>query len=163
MANISSAYGTLSLKGDWTQEDIDLFQKILNCWSFHGEYGLEADEPLSLEKRETTFQGTGRWDFASTLKLEFDAWTRDWIEHPALGSANQLDWGTYQACLEIMCLKQLSVFLRFEDEADDFRYKSSGEFISDGTNFCMWKSFLWWEQANIKSGPKRASSDWAGC
>ena len=80
MANISSAYGTLTLKGDWNQEAIDLFQKVLNCWSFHGEYGLEADGLLSLDQRQTTFEGTGRWGFTSTLQEEFDDWTRDWIE-----------------------------------------------------------------------------------
>ncbi|OUN07204.1 hypothetical protein B5G43_06245 [Flavonifractor sp. An92] len=135
MANISSAYGTLTLKGDWNQEAIDLFQKVLNCWSFHGEYGLEADGLLSLDQRQTTFEGTGRWGFTSTLQEEFDDWTRDWIEHPAPDSDHRLDWETYRACLELMCLKHLSVSLSFEEEADDFYYPSSGSFFSDGTRF----------------------------
>lgn len=41
MANISSANGTIKLKGRWTKKAVELFLPILKSWRFYGEYGIQ--------------------------------------------------------------------------------------------------------------------------
>ena len=41
MANISSADGTLTLRGSWTQEALDAFLPVLASWEFYGAYGIQ--------------------------------------------------------------------------------------------------------------------------
>lgn len=69
MANISSAAGTITLKGGWTQEDIDAFIPVLDCWEFYGEYGVQYyDKTPTADNPKTGFSGCGRWSFSGTLE-----------------------------------------------------------------------------------------------
>ena len=38
MANISSAYGKLTLNGNWTEEAVEALRPVLDAWEFYGEY-----------------------------------------------------------------------------------------------------------------------------
>ena len=60
MANISSAYGTLALVGDWPEEAITLANQVVKSWAFHGEYGLSMWDDFSFEQEEIEFSGSGR-------------------------------------------------------------------------------------------------------
>ena len=44
MANISSANGTLTLKGDWTEAAVEALKPVLDAWKFYGEYGMQVYE-----------------------------------------------------------------------------------------------------------------------
>ena len=137
MANISSAEGTITLKGNWTQQAIDAFKPVLNSWEFYGEYGIQdCRNELSLKNKTTDFNGCGRSSFSDTLN-SFDDWTRDWIKtnpdenHPL--TAEQ-----YDEFLKIMSDKKLKIEITFtyEEEGVDFRLKETGVFTSDGEKLC---------------------------
>ena len=56
MANISSASGTITLKGSWTQKAIDAFIPVLDSWEFYGQYGIQSYySELSLKNKTTKF------------------------------------------------------------------------------------------------------------
>ena len=101
MANISSAYGTLALVGNWPEETIALVNQVGKSWVFHGEYGLSMWDDFSFEQEEIEFSGTGRWSFADTLE-HLDAWTWDWIRNPAPNTDHPLEEETYTALLRAM-------------------------------------------------------------
>ena len=137
MANISSAEGTITLKGNWTQQAIDAFKPVLNSWEFYGEYGIQdCRNELPLKNKITEFYGCGRWSFSGTLN-SFDDWTRDWIKknpdenHPL--TAEQ-----YNEFLKIMFDNDLKIEITFEDEEEGFGFRVSetGVFTSDGENLC---------------------------
>ena len=44
MANISSANGTLTLEGDWTEAAVEALRPVLDAWKFYGEYGMQVYE-----------------------------------------------------------------------------------------------------------------------
>ena len=133
MANISSASGTITLKGDWTQKAIDAFKPVLDSWAFYGEYGIQSYySDLSLKNKTTGFYGCGRWSFSGTLE-SFDDWTRDWIKtNPA--SKHPLTAEQYDEFLQIMCDKNLKIEITFEDDEEGvgFRVEETGVFTSDG-------------------------------
>ena len=134
MANISSASGTITLKGDWTQKAIDAFKPVLDSWAFYGQYGIhDYNNELSLKNKTTGFYGCGRWDFSGTLD-SFDDWTRDWIKtNPA--SKHPLTAEQYDEFLQIMCDKNLKIEITFTDDKEDgnfFNIKETGVFTSDG-------------------------------
>ena len=114
MANISSAYGTLALVGDWPEETIALVNQVGKSWVFHGEYGLSMWDDFSFEQEEIEFSGTGRWSFADTLE-HLDAWTRDWIRNPAPNTDHPLEEETYTALLRAMAEEDLQLAVSFRD------------------------------------------------
>ena len=114
MANISSAYGTLALVGDWPEETIALVNQVGKSWVFHGEYGLSMWDDFSFEQEEIEFSGTGRWSFADTLE-HLDAWTRDWIRNPASNTDHPLEEETYTALLRAMAEEDLQLAVSFRD------------------------------------------------
>ena len=79
MANITRANGTLTLVGDWKEEDIALFQPVLSSWEFEGQYGIQHCGNLSEQNKSASFFGCGRWGFSGTLE-SFHEWTIDWIK-----------------------------------------------------------------------------------
>ena len=78
MANISSASGTLTLVGYWSDRAVELFQPVLKSWEFYGAYGMSAYGMPTSNRPSVSFTGSGRWSFAGTLR-SFDDWTRDWV------------------------------------------------------------------------------------
>lgn len=124
MANISSAYGTMSLVGGWPEEAIALINQVGKSWVFHGEYGLSMWDDFSCDETEIEFSGTGRWDFADTLE-HLDAWTRDWIRNPAPNTDHPLEEGTYTALLRAMAEENLQLAVSFRD-----REPSTGSDVS---------------------------------
>ena len=133
MANISSASGTITLKGSWTQKAIDAFIPVLDSWEFYGQYGIQSYYiELSLKNKTTKFYGCGRWSFSGTLE-SFDDWTRDWIKtNPK--SNHPLTTEQYNEFLKIMSDKKLKIEITFEDEEEGmgFRVNETGVFTSDG-------------------------------
>lgn len=79
MANISSASGKITLKGDWTQEAIAALELVLDMWEFYGEYGIQSYDGFDEEHLTSYFFGCGRWSFSGTLD-SFEDWTRDWLK-----------------------------------------------------------------------------------
>lgn len=55
MANISSASGKITLKGDWTQEAIAALELVLDMWEFYGEYGIQSYDGFDEEHLTRTF------------------------------------------------------------------------------------------------------------
>ena len=133
MANISSAEGTITLKGNWTQKAIDAFKPVLDSWAFYGQYGIyDYHNELSLKNKTTGFFGCGRWDFSGTLD-SFDDWTRDWIKTNP-DSNHPLTAEQYDEFLKIMFDKKLKIEITFTDEEEGvgFRVNETGVFTSDG-------------------------------
>ena len=133
MANISSANGTITLKGNWTQKAIDAFIPVLDSWEFYGEYGIQSYySELSLKNKTTDFYGCGRWSFSGTL-VSFDDWTRDWIKTNP-DESHPLTAEQYDEFLKIMSDKKLKIEITFEDneEGVGFRVEETGVFTSDG-------------------------------
>ena len=133
MANISSANGTITLKGNWTQKAIDAFIPVLDSWEFYGEYGIQSYySELSLKNKTTDFYGCGRWSFSGTLG-SFDDWTRDWIKTNP-DESHPLTAEQYDEFLKIMSDKKLKIEITFEDDEEGvgFRLKETGVFTSDG-------------------------------
>ena len=133
MANISSANGTITLKGNWTQKAIDAFIPVLDSWEFYGEYGIQSYySELSLKNKTTDFYGCGRWSFSGTLG-SFDDWTRDWIKTNP-DESHPLTAEQYDEFLKIMSDKKLKIEITFEDneEGVGFRVEETGVFTSDG-------------------------------
>ena len=133
MANISSANGTITLKGRWTQKAIDAFIPVLNSWEFYGQYGIQSYySKLSLKNKTTDFHGCGRWSFSGTLE-SFDDWTRDWIKTNP-DSNHPLTAEQYDEFLKIMSDKKLKIEIEFEDDEEGvgFRVEETGVFTSDG-------------------------------
>ena len=116
MANLTRAYGTLTLAGNWAQEDIALLNPVVKSWALH-DYGLSADGPFSVECREVSFFGDGAWDFYGVLE-NLPEWTEDWIEHPKPGTEQPLNRETYEALIRVMAEKELSISVVFTEECE---------------------------------------------
>lgn len=133
MANISNAHGTLTLMGDWTQEALDAFIPVLDCWSFDGEYGIQDHGLLTLEHPKTYFYGCGRWSFADTLEC-FDEWTRDWTAEHSDDNSHPLTIQQYEHLLALMKEQKLAVRVEFIDteEGAGFEINEVYSFVSNG-------------------------------
>lgn len=131
MANSSTANGTLTLVGPWTESDIDALTPLLKIWESF-EYGLFCSGPLSLENRSVGFQGIGRWNFSETLCL-YDEWTRKQIE--ARKADSPLTAEAYPDLVERMHAGGLTLLLSFLDQEDGVGAEcaETGAFSSDGS------------------------------
>ncbi|MCI7656641.1 BRCT domain-containing protein [Anaerotignum sp.] len=118
MANISSASGKITLKGDWTQEAIAALELVLDMWEFYGEYGIQSYDGFDEEHQTSDFFGCGRWSFSGTLD-SFEDWTRDWLKEkpkrPNGELIHSLTEEQYENFLKIMCEKNLVIEMDFED------------------------------------------------
>ncbi len=118
MANISSASGKITLKGDWTQEAIDAFEPVLDVWGFYGEYGIQDCGGFDEEHLTSDFYGCGRWSFSGTLE-SFEDWTRQWFkDNPKKPNGEPICATTeeqYENFLKIMCENNLVIEMDFED------------------------------------------------
>ena len=82
---------------------------------FYGEYGIQSyDTKLSVRHMSTGFYGCGRWSFSGTV-ASFDEWTRDWIKNRGPLTQEQ-----YNALLQVMQEKELSILIEFDDNEEGF-------------------------------------------
>ena len=130
MANISSANGTIKLKGRWTKKAVELFLPILKSWRFYGEYGIQWCETPSYQNRTVSFSGYGRWSFSGSLE-DFDSWTRSFLKDKA-GQDTTED--AYDEFLRLMEEKNLKIEFDFEDKDGGIglRNHDAGYFTSEG-------------------------------
>ena len=137
MANISSADGTLTLQGSWTQEALDAFLPVLASWEFYGAYGIQWCDAISLESPSAEFSGSGRWSFSGTLE-SFDDWTRDWIKNAPADTAHPLTQEQYDRFLTLLHEQDLSILVEFNDVGEGFEFneQETGSFTSDGESLC---------------------------
>lgn len=127
MANISSASGTLTLVGYWSDRAVELFQPVLKSWEFYGAYGMSAYGMPTSNRPSVSFTGSGRWSFAGTLR-SFDDWTRDWVE-----KEDGLTQEQYDALLQVMNENDLSIRVEFNDKGEEgYDLDEVGVFTSDG-------------------------------
>ena len=137
MANISSASGKITLKGNWTQEAIDAFEPVLDLWGFYGEYGIQSCySNLDEEHLTTEFYGCGRWSFSGTLD-SFEDWSRQWFkDNPKRSNGEPIHTTTeeqYEHFLKIMSENNLIIEIDFEDveEGCGVHVHEIGEFTSE--------------------------------
>ena len=142
MANISSAHGKITLKGDWTQEAIDAFEPVLELWGFYGEYGIQGCySSLDEEHLTTEFYGCGRWSFSGTLD-SFEDWSRQWFkDNPKRPNGEPIHTTTeeqYDNFLKIMSENNLVIEFDFEDveEGVGCHVHEVGQFTS-GDGSCI--------------------------
>lgn len=127
MANISSASGTLTLVGYWSDRAVELFQPVLKSWEFYGAYGMSAYGMPTSNRPSVSFTGSGCWSFSGTLR-SFDDWTRDWIK-----KEDGLTQEQYDALLQVMNENDLSIRVEFNDKGEEgYDLDEVGVFTSDG-------------------------------
>ncbi len=73
MANISSAFGTMTLVGEWTQDMVDKLNVLSGAWETW-YYNISAD-PFKANHNPVVFVATGRWWFGGTIE-SIGEWTR---------------------------------------------------------------------------------------
>lgn len=90
MANLSSAYGTITLKGSWNKKQIKLLIEVFDMLS-KGYYNIELMNPDTLytEGYTSGFGGTGRWSFMGNLR-NFNDWILQDTEEYSSTTANKL-------------------------------------------------------------------------
>lgn len=89
MANCSSAYGTITLGGVWTDEMLARLNTIKSEWA-SWTYNIETDSEFSADCTSQTFFGCGRWAFHNNIKA-LGEWTHGECESkPELGTAYAL-------------------------------------------------------------------------
>lgn len=125
MANITQAHGTLTLVGPWTQESLDAFLPVLDCWAF-GQFGIMEHGPLSLAQPSTTFWGCGRWSFCGTLE-KLDIWTRTDQSGPHHVTMQQ-----YERLIQLMYRDELKIRFEYDDQ-DDYDIHEVGYLESSRT------------------------------
>lgn len=114
MANISSADGSIKLRGRWTKKALNMFIPILKVWEFEGEYGIQGCQTPSMQEKTVEFSGCGRWTFSSTLE-EFDAWTRSFLQEKN-GQEDVPTLEHYHEFLTLMEEKNLAIEFDFTDK-----------------------------------------------
>lgn len=73
MANISDAYGSVRLEGDWGRDEAIMLAYFIDAaWATKGDYGMyimdsTLDVADNLLNDRFTFSGSGRWNFENTL------------------------------------------------------------------------------------------------
>jgi hypothetical protein len=67
VANVSTAYGTIELVGEWTDELIAALNRYTQNWA-RWTYGITPDEDFSQESNSVIFTGSGKWTLESTLE-----------------------------------------------------------------------------------------------
>jgi hypothetical protein len=130
MANISSAYGNMTLAGDWKRDQInalnEIAAKVWNRW----HYDIDVFDEFSEKQLSSAFSGNGRWVFEYNLEC-VGRWTEDSVkdEHPELLPA-------YKTLLADMEERGLAISLSFSDEEGGccVLYKQEGVIrASDGS------------------------------
>ena len=131
MANISNAFGTMKLTGNWTAELIKTLNTLArDIWgSWHYDIQMEAFDVDTINSYEqsTAFLGNGRWAFNSNLEC-LGKWMEEEIkENPAFR-------GMYYSLLSGMHTNQLQIEVSYTDEEGGCQvlYNETGVLSSDG-------------------------------
>lgn len=77
MANISSAFGTITLKGDWTDEQIKWYYTfIIGLGNGYYNTIVETDLENVIKEKTMNFVGSGRWAYICNLE-SMHGWIED--------------------------------------------------------------------------------------
>lgn len=77
MANISSAFGTITLKGDWTDEQIKWYYTfIIGLGNGYYNTVVETDLENVIKEKTMNFVGSGRWAYICNLE-SMHGWIED--------------------------------------------------------------------------------------
>lgn len=77
MANISSAFGTITLKGDWTDEQIKWYYTfIIGLGNGYYNTIVETDLENVIKEKTMNFVGSGRWAYICNLE-SMHGWIKD--------------------------------------------------------------------------------------
>lgn len=77
MANISSAFGTITLKGDWTDEQIKWYYTfIIGLGNGYYNTIVETDLENVIKEKTMNFVGSGRWVYMNNL-VSMHNWIKD--------------------------------------------------------------------------------------
>ena len=131
MANISTAYGTMKLKGNWIPILVEKLNVIAGeVWAkWYYDIQLDSFEPTEETKGESTaiFSATGRWAFNSNLEA-LDNWTKDDAKK------NPNIYAVYNDLLKGMYENNLTVEVSYSDEESGclVLYRETGTLSSDG-------------------------------
>lgn len=152
MANISSASGTITLKGRWSQKALSALYPVLDMWEFYGEYGIQYYDGFSEEDLTSDFHGCGRWGFGGTIE-SFDDWTREWLKTKPKNEngelIHKLTEEEYDDFLKIMDKGKLKIQFDYTDEVEGYysheivELKSNGENLIFNTLLCEEVSPSW--------------------
>ena len=131
MANMSSAYGHMTLKGPWEPETVMHLNTIAReIWaSWH--YDIQID-PFEAEYKQieptATFYANGRWTFCSNLESLGNWMTGDVKDKPELNAI-------YNELLKAMYDNGLTIEVSYSDEESGFLvlYNQTGVLSSDGS------------------------------
>jgi len=129
MANISTAYGSMILEGNWSREDIDCLETISKEHWSKWYYNIELEDFDEIcGEISANFYGTGRWTFQSNLEA-LDRWTKDTDDEKILSALKSL--------LENMQKKSLEIKIMYTDEEGGclVLYESEATITSNGSDF----------------------------
>lgn len=77
MANISSSFGTITLKGDWTDEQIKWYYTfIIGLGNGYYNTIVETDLENVIKEKTMNFVGNGRWAYMNNLE-SMHGWIED--------------------------------------------------------------------------------------
>jgi hypothetical protein len=133
MANLSDAYGTMTLKGTWPPELIECLNVIASEIWAKWYYDIQLDPFDTTEVQggpPAIFSGNGRWAFESNLEA-LGRWTADDIEdRPELSAV-------YNKVLSEMYAHGLTIEASYSDEEGGnlVLYRQTGLISSDGEAF----------------------------
>lgn len=113
MANISSAFGTISIKG--TQTQVELIMNLLEKYASHWEYNICLDSPsvqpfIPNEKNIVeyigSFTGLGRWTFSNNVRNLFN-----WLNESILFEDDAEEIAVWQ---KFLSYKEQEISLTFD-------------------------------------------------
>jgi len=131
MANISVAYGIMTLKGNWTPKLVEKLNIIADeVWAkWYYDIQLDSFEPTEENKGALTaiFSANGRWAFNSNLEA-LGEWTMDDIKK------NPETYVVYSELLNGMYENNLTIEVSYSDEESGclVLYRETGILSSDG-------------------------------
>jgi hypothetical protein len=126
MADISSAYGTMTLVGEWSQDQIMALNHIAyEIWS-GWYYDIDVLGAFSTRDRPVPFHGNGKWRFENSLN-SIGTWSNDkFVDKP---TELRVVYNDLIACMEAY---KLSIDIAFHDEEScaELLYKQEGTILA---------------------------------
>jgi hypothetical protein len=130
MANISTANGTMTLKGAWPISSVTSLNTIARElwaeWTYDIQFdAFDADTVHN--EQSSSFSGSGRWTFQKNLEYLGD-WTADEVKNKPNAAL------AYSELICLMCADELTIEVSFTDEenGDQVFYSQTGILSSDG-------------------------------
>lgn len=139
MANISDAYGHISLEGPWSEEDIYNFLKVVEVLDDGSDYptcleGNNFEDRLRILSRDLniSFNGCGRWTFQANLEA-FDEWTNQSVLRAyELNSKNEHS-NIKKKLIDAMLSKDLKIVWSFVEFEPGFAFLCQQEGVHTAT------------------------------